>query len=254
MENNDNQISGFTFFRNYYDIVDNLPEADKQKMLVAIMDYVFKDKEPELDGLLLAIFNMVKMGLDVSKNRAGNARNRGKKTSQNENEIKSKTNENQKEIKKKSNDKRKSNSDLSLSISISNSISNSNLEKEGVGEKTFLEKPKNSEIEKAVVDEWNKVGLACVKTLSKTRKDKIRLRVQELGLERVLEAIKRISRSRFLMGDNKQHWTCSFDWLFTNDSNIVKVLEGNYEDHDVGMATSNPFLKSMLNDRRNEEE
>lgn len=251
MGNEDNQLNGFTFFRNYYNIVDNLPEADKQKMLVAIINYVFKDKEPDFDGLLLAIFNTIRMGLDTSKNRAGNARNRGERLSQNQNETKSKSNQNQKQIKNKSNENQKTSSDLSYSNSYSNSNSNI-LEKEGVGGKNFLEKPKNSEIEKAVVDEWNKVGLARVKTLSKTRKDKIRLRVQELGLERVVEAIRRVPRSRFLMGDNKQHWTCSFDWLFTNDSNIVKVLEGNYEDHDVGVATSNPFLRSMLNDRKKE--
>lgn len=112
----------------------------------------------------------------------------------------------------------------------------------------------NSEIEKVVVEEWNKIGLASVQSLSKTRKAKIRLRVQEQGLERVVEALRRVPQSRFLMGDNKQGWKCSFDWIFSNDSNIVKVLEGNYEDNNAGkVETSNPFLRSLLNDRRKEE-
>lgn len=249
MKSEENQINGFTFFRNYYDIVDNLPEDQKKEMLVAIVDYVFNDKEPSFDGVLLAVFNAIRMGLDTSKNRAGNARNRGEKPSQNQKQIKTKSKQNQKEIKTKSNENQKSSSDLSYSYSNSYSNSLSILENKGVGEETFS----NAQIEKVVVDNWNKIGLSHVQSLSKSRKDKIRLRVKEQGLERVLEAFRRVEQSSFLMGDNKQGWKCTFDWLFANDSNIVKVLEGNYDDRKtIENVTSNPFLKSIIKDKLKE--
>ena len=31
-----------------------------------------------------------------------------------------------------------------------------------------------------------------------------------------------------MSGDNDRGWKASFDWLLENDSNIMKVLEGNY--------------------------
>ena len=105
-----------------------------------------------------------------------------------------------------------------------------------------------------IVDEWNKIGLARVQSLSKSRQDKIRLRVKEQGLERVLEALKHVERSSFLMGNNKQGWKCSFDWIFSNDSNIVKVLEGNYEDRpSPNKVTGNVFLRSIIKDKMKEE-
>ena len=42
------------------------------------------------------------------------------------------------------------------------------------------------------------------------------------------EAVK-MQASHFLRGDNKRGWKASFDWLFENDKNWVKVYEGNYD-------------------------
>ena len=38
-----------------------------------------------------------------------------------------------------------------------------------------------------------------------------------------------MQQSKFLKGDNKRGWKASFDWLFENDKNWVKVYEGNYD-------------------------
>ncbi len=65
-----NEINSFTFYKNYYELLDNLPKEDKYIMLEAIVDYVFKDKEPILDGLNKAIWNNLKMPIDTSKNNS----------------------------------------------------------------------------------------------------------------------------------------------------------------------------------------
>ena len=83
---------------------------------------------------------------------------------------------------------------------------------------------------------WNETctGFPKLFTLSEPRKNKMRLRIAEMGgLEKALPLIKQIfekmQQSKFLKGDNKRGWKASFDWLFENDKNWVKVYEGNYD-------------------------
>ena len=98
-----NEIKSFTFYKNYYELLDNLPTKNKRKMLEIIVDYVFKDIEPEgLKGMDLAIWNNLKMPLDTSKNNSmrslGNGaptgnQNASKKTNQKQTKNKPKTNQ-----------------------------------------------------------------------------------------------------------------------------------------------------------------
>lgn len=86
-----NEINSFTFYRNYFDLLDNVKKEDKLLLLEAIVDYVFKDKEPQLEGLNKAIWNNIKMPLDTSKSRSSNGKTKTKsKQKQNKNKTKSK--------------------------------------------------------------------------------------------------------------------------------------------------------------------
>lgn len=86
-----NEINSFTFYRNYFDLLDNVKKEDKLLLLEAIVDYVFKDKEPQLEGLNKAIWNNIKMPLDTSKSRSSNGKTKTKsKQNQNKNKTKSK--------------------------------------------------------------------------------------------------------------------------------------------------------------------
>lgn len=97
------EIKSFTFYKNYYELLDNLPTKDKRKMLEIIVGYVFKDIEPDgLKGMNLAIWNNLKMPLDTSKNNSlrslGNGaptgnQNAAKKTNQKQTENKPETNQ-----------------------------------------------------------------------------------------------------------------------------------------------------------------
>ena len=71
-------------------------------------------------------------------------------------------------------------------------------------------------------------------TLSENRKNKMRVRIAEMGgVEKALEVLKgifaKMEESQFLKGDNNRGWKASFDWVFENDKNWVKVWEGNYD-------------------------
>ena len=64
-------MKGFTFYNNYYELIKYLPNDERYKMYDAIFQYMFEDKEPNLDGLLKGIWINLKMPLDTSKNNSG---------------------------------------------------------------------------------------------------------------------------------------------------------------------------------------
>lgn len=89
---------------------------------------------------------------------------------------------------------------------------------------------------KEIKELWNAVcvGYPKLHSLSESRKNKMRNRVAEMGgAEKALlllrEIFAKMQVSNFLRGDNKRGWKASFDWLFENDKNWVKVYEGNYD-------------------------
>ena len=84
----------------------------------------------------------------------------------------------------------------------------------------------------SVVKAWNAIdGVAQVTKISKdsTRYKALHARIEEHGLEKVLQAIKNVSNSTFLLGQNDRGWMASFDW-FVKKNNFLKVLEGQYAD------------------------
>ena len=101
-------------------------------------------------------------------------------------------------------------------------------------------KPKEAKREnmpfKQVKDLWNEVctGYPKLHSLSESRKNKMRNRIAEMGgVEKAIPLLRdifnKMQRSNFLKGDNRRGWKASFDWLFENDKNWVKVYEGNYD-------------------------
>ena len=73
-----------------------------------------------------------------------------------------------------------------------------------------------------------------VRMLSPARKEKVRLRIKEMGgmdkaRETLTECFRKIDESDFCNGSNAPQWVASFDWFFDNEKNWMKVLEGNYD-------------------------
>ena len=86
---------------------------------------------------------------------------------------------------------------------------------------------------------WNEnvdVRIPKLKSLTKDRLDKLISRCDEMGKrtlpdaqEHFAELIKRMNKSPFCRGEGSTSWKASFDWLFRNNYNQLKVLEGNYD-------------------------
>ena len=86
---------------------------------------------------------------------------------------------------------------------------------------------------------WNEnveAGIPKLKSLTKDRLDRLVKRCDEMGKRTLSEAqehfselIKRMNKSPFCRGEGSTSWKASFDWLFRNNYNQLKVLEGNYD-------------------------
>lgn len=85
---------------------------------------------------------------------------------------------------------------------------------------------------------WNSIckSLPQVKAINDDRRKKIKSRLLEmepnapqLWLDRCRALFERVQATPFLTGDNQKGWTATFDWLFSNGNNWVKVMEGNYD-------------------------
>jgi hypothetical protein len=79
----------------------------------------------------------------------------------------------------------------------------------------------------SVVDLWNSFSqLPKVKALTDSRKKKLKSRLSEPAFD-YQKAIPMILESDFLLG-RTGNWKASFDWFIENETNYLKVLEGNY--------------------------
>ena len=111
---------------------------------------------------------------------------------------------------------------------------------EGKKEKKEEDTPVSSEKEPAdfslVLKLWNDSAsrsIPKVRMLSPARKEKVKLRIKEMGgMEEAKKTLatcfKKISESDFCNGATGK-WTATFDWFFENEKNWLKVLEGNYD-------------------------
>ena len=128
----------------------------------------------------------------------------------------------------------------SSSYSISNSIKEIE-EIEGYGEKE--KQPASNRIDymaiKAMYNELCPSFPSCV-SMSDARKKAIRARFTSgYTLEHFRELFLKAEASSFLKGHNGRNWIASFDWLI-KDSNIAKVLSGNYDDRPLVAAPVAP--------------
>lgn len=83
---------------------------------------------------------------------------------------------------------------------------------------------------------WNGIidrldsGLATVIESSKSRMEKERLRLKERPLKIWGEVFTVINKSKFCCGENNRMWKATYDWIISNETNAIKVLEGRYDD------------------------
>lgn len=96
--------------------------------------------------------------------------------------------------------------------------------------------PRPSVPYEAIKDFYNQVCTSFPRctAMSESRKKAIKARFTSgYTLEDFKRLFIKAESSSFLKGRNDRNWTASFDWLL-KDSNMAKVLDGNYDDHKGG--------------------
>ena len=68
----------FTFYRSYYEAVQELNKRDQAAVLLAVCDYALNETEPNLTGAAKAIFILIRPLLDTARRKAEGGMNKGK--------------------------------------------------------------------------------------------------------------------------------------------------------------------------------
>lgn len=82
-----------------------------------------------------------------------------------------------------------------------------------------------------IVNEYNFIctRLPKVERITSNRKKHIKARLSNSSRETMTIVFHKANASDFLCGNNDRGWMADFDWLIQNDSNMVKVIEGKYD-------------------------
>lgn len=86
-----------------------------------------------------------------------------------------------------------------------------------------------------IADMYNEICISFPRLtkLSDSRKKAIRARLNQYAIEDFKRLFTMAEESSFLKGQNNRDWSANFDWLI-KDSNMAKVLDGNYMDRKGG--------------------
>jgi hypothetical protein len=115
-------------------------------------------------------------------------------------------------------------------VSVSQSVSESTKDKDSNESVGQPEKPAGPTPEH-LLNLWNNLAdnaLARVEALTEKRRTKCLARLREHPDKEFWDrVIQKLNVSDFLRGSTG--WRASFDWLITNDNNVVKIVEGSYD-------------------------
>jgi len=103
-----------------------------------------------------------------------------------------------------------------------------------------------------IVKKWNEFcfnnNLSQVLKITEKRKKAIIKRTKDTNFDFDL-ILEKISQSDWLLGKYSS-WCVTFDWIFENDGNFVKILEGNYQNkeksHLNALETQMDKIKSVM--------
>ncbi len=95
------------FYRSFYDALKNIPSDERLKVYDAIMEYGMYDRDPDLEGVALAIFLLAKPQIDANNKRYENGCKAKKKRTASETEANTKQELSECEAKEKENVKEK---------------------------------------------------------------------------------------------------------------------------------------------------
>lgn len=212
-------------FLVYYDnevVVLRLPDKEAGKLFKSLFPYGREEIKPyfEKKPALAMAFDILSMAIDRDKERyvkrcEANRENgrKGGRPKKNQTDIEETEKTERLDLKPKKADK--------------------DMDKERDKD---MDKERDSNINyQQIADMYNEICISFPRLtkLSDSRKKAVRARLNQYAIEDFKRLFTMAEESSFLKGQNNRNWSANFDWLI-KDSNMAKVLDGNYEDKKGG--------------------
>ena len=235
----------FVLYTSMLQSTRKLSLEQKGKLFEAIIEYQTTGEVPEIDDLAVDIyFDMIKNQMDIDnkkyKETLEKRREAGKKGGRPKKDVKENQMDNDEAIKsemidEKPNDFEKNQMENKKAKGFSEKLNDNENDNDNENvNNNILSHSSQNELQ-TFVKVWNehaeKYGLPKVKELTNKRKKKLKSRLKDNPdfLKDFEKALKQVEYSSFLKG-KKNGWKMDFDWLITNDTNYVRVIEGKYKD------------------------
>jgi hypothetical protein len=238
--------SAFQFFRSFYDAARKIPDKEMQAdFLLAICEYALNGNPPEETGIIGALFELVKPNLDTSRKRAQAGRVGGEAKRSN-----AEANVKQNEAKPSKTQNPVSDGEGEEEGDVDGDVEEKKRGKENAASAKALPPfPPRPQIPyDSIRDAYNEICASFPRctAINESRKKAIRARFNAgYTLDDFRQLFHKAENSSFLRGRNDRNWSATFDWL-VKDSNMAKVLEGNYDDSGArsGPAPKQPQRQS----------
>lgn len=234
--------STFQFFRSFYDAARKIPDKEMQAdFLMAICEYALNGNSPEETGIIGALFELVKPNLDTSRKRAQAGRVGGEAKRSN---VEANAKQNEAKPSKVQNPVSDGEGEEEGDVDVDGDVEEKKREKENAASaKALPPSPSRPQIPyDSVRNAYNEICASFPRctAINESRKKAIRARFNAgYTLDDFRQLFHKAENSSFLRGRNDRNWSATFDWL-VKDSNMAKVLEGNYDD---SVARSGPAPK-----------
>lgn len=235
----------FVFYKSFYEAIKHLDGKIQGEIYTAIMEYGLYGNEIELGPVAKAMFTLIKPQIDINNKRYENGKKGGcvktkQEAKKNQTVTKQEPNGNQDVTKHEPNVN--VNDNVNVNVNDNDFYLSTNVDCE----------PKHSDSPEEVKQtriNYQKIqelyhstckSFPTIETLSESRKNKLKLRIAEFKKvypdAEYMAVLRRIflklENSDFCKGENTKDWKASFDWIFTNDKNWIKIIEGNYDNKD----------------------
>ena len=209
---------GFIFYRSFYDCMRPLDDHLKAQFFEAICNYALNGMLPDEDNVVVnALFQLAKPQIDANNKRYENGKKGGRPKTESE------PNDNQNETKNNLTETKNNLTETKIKKSKPK-------DKDKVKDKDKAKDNDKEYIYTSIIALYNSICKELPKCtlLTSDRKKKIDARLKVFTFDELKACFVLINQSDFTSGRSTP-WKASFDWIFANDKNILKVLEGNYD-------------------------
>jgi hypothetical protein len=243
---------GFVFYYDYQQHLALLTDAERGKLLMALLEYGKNGTQPQLEGAALMAFSFIKAQKDrdaakyaetvKKRSEAGKKGGRPqKKDKESEAEESNRKQTKANAFNEKQNKAKKADTvtdtDTDTDTVTVTDIKNNKPPKGGTSFDDVPPPPSDQTPYKAIVAMYHEIctSYSKLRNVSDNRKKAIAARWKEYGhdLDTFRELFELAEASPFLKGKNQKNWTADFNWLM-NSENMAKVLEGKYNDKQKG--------------------